>query len=149
MHYELDFSTWDTPDQLHETSTLYIQRGKDGYSKREDSISDAVFSYLRSESKVVPLDVPSGLNSSTGESNSLINPIATMTIAFMKHCFRRNLEVTGMSLFPQGVTLAYENMRAAAKHTFNEALPEGGFSEVKVEAKEYKNWVFLGAQPGG
>ena len=35
MHYELDFSTWDTPDQLHETSTLYIQRGKDGYSKRE------------------------------------------------------------------------------------------------------------------
>jgi predicted dehydrogenase len=35
MHYELDFSTWDTPDQLHETSELYIQRGKDGFSKRE------------------------------------------------------------------------------------------------------------------
>jgi predicted dehydrogenase len=35
MHYELDFSTWDTPDQLHETSMLYIQRGKDGFSKRE------------------------------------------------------------------------------------------------------------------
>lgn len=35
MHYELDFSTWDTPHKLHETSTLYIQRGKDGYSKRE------------------------------------------------------------------------------------------------------------------
>lgn len=35
MHYELDFSTWDTPDQLHETSVLYIQRGKDGFSKRE------------------------------------------------------------------------------------------------------------------
>ena len=35
MHYELDFSTWDTPDRLHETSLLYIQRGKDGYSKRE------------------------------------------------------------------------------------------------------------------
>ncbi|MDH5747949.1 MAG: Gfo/Idh/MocA family oxidoreductase [Rhodospirillales bacterium] len=35
MHYELDFSTWDTPDKLHESSTLYIQRGKDGYSKRE------------------------------------------------------------------------------------------------------------------
>lgn len=35
MHYELDFSTWDTPDKLHQTSTLYIQRGKDGYSKRE------------------------------------------------------------------------------------------------------------------
>ncbi len=35
MHYEIDFSTWDTPDKLHETSTLYIQRGKDGYGKRE------------------------------------------------------------------------------------------------------------------
>ncbi len=35
MHFELDFSTWDTPDRLHETSLLYIQRGKDGYSKRE------------------------------------------------------------------------------------------------------------------
>jgi predicted dehydrogenase len=36
MHYEIDFSTWDTPDQLHLTSTLYIQRGKDGYGKREE-----------------------------------------------------------------------------------------------------------------
>jgi len=26
----------DTPDQLHQTSTLYIQRGKDGYGKREE-----------------------------------------------------------------------------------------------------------------
>jgi predicted dehydrogenase len=36
MHYEIDFGTWDTPDKLHETSTLYIQRGKDGYAKREE-----------------------------------------------------------------------------------------------------------------
>ncbi|HSG66710.1 MAG TPA: Gfo/Idh/MocA family oxidoreductase [Gammaproteobacteria bacterium] len=36
MHYELDFSSWDNPDKLHETSTLYIQRGKDGYGKREE-----------------------------------------------------------------------------------------------------------------
>lgn len=36
MHYEIDFSTWDDPDRLHETSTLYIQRGKDGYGKREE-----------------------------------------------------------------------------------------------------------------
>lgn len=36
MHYEIDFSQWDTPDKLHETSTLYIQRGKDGYGKREE-----------------------------------------------------------------------------------------------------------------
>jgi predicted dehydrogenase len=36
MHYEIDFGTWDTPERLHETSTLYIQRGKDGYAKREE-----------------------------------------------------------------------------------------------------------------
>jgi predicted dehydrogenase len=35
MHYEIDFGTWDTPHRLHETSTLYIQRGKDGYGKRQ------------------------------------------------------------------------------------------------------------------
>ncbi|HLF22431.1 MAG TPA: Gfo/Idh/MocA family oxidoreductase, partial [Burkholderiales bacterium] len=36
MHYEIDFGMWDTPDKLHTTSTLYIQRGKDGYAKREE-----------------------------------------------------------------------------------------------------------------
>ena len=37
MHYEIDFGTWDTPPtDLHKTSTLYIQRGKDGYGKREE-----------------------------------------------------------------------------------------------------------------
>src|SRR4029077_17369806 len=36
MHYEIDFGTWDTPDQLHKKSTLYIQRGVDGYAKREE-----------------------------------------------------------------------------------------------------------------
>jgi predicted dehydrogenase len=35
MHYEIDFDTWDTPAKLHETATLYIQRGKDGYANRE------------------------------------------------------------------------------------------------------------------
>ena len=36
MHYEIDFETWDTPEQLHQKSTLYIQRGKHGYAKREE-----------------------------------------------------------------------------------------------------------------
>ncbi|HVY58563.1 MAG TPA: Gfo/Idh/MocA family oxidoreductase [Xanthobacteraceae bacterium] len=36
MHYEIDFGTWDTPESLHKTSTLYIQRGKDGYAKRQN-----------------------------------------------------------------------------------------------------------------
>ena len=36
MHFEIDFGTWDTPAELHKSATLYIQRGKDGYAKRED-----------------------------------------------------------------------------------------------------------------
>jgi len=36
MHYEIDFGTWDTPHLLHQNSVLYIQRGKDGWAKRED-----------------------------------------------------------------------------------------------------------------
>jgi predicted dehydrogenase len=36
MHYEIDFGTWDTPHLLHKASTMYIQRGTDGWGKRED-----------------------------------------------------------------------------------------------------------------
>ncbi len=36
MHYEIDFGTWDTPHLLHKASVLYIQRGKNGWAKRED-----------------------------------------------------------------------------------------------------------------
>ena len=36
MHYEIDFGTWDTPHLLHKASTLYIQRGKNGWGKREE-----------------------------------------------------------------------------------------------------------------
>ena len=36
MHSETDFSSWEDPTRLHLTSALYIQRGKDGYGKRED-----------------------------------------------------------------------------------------------------------------
>jgi len=36
MHYEIDFGTWDTPHLLHNASVLYIQRGKDGWAKRQE-----------------------------------------------------------------------------------------------------------------
>ena len=35
MHYEIDFGTWHTPQAIRESSTLYVQRGKDGFGKRE------------------------------------------------------------------------------------------------------------------
>ena len=36
MHYEVDFNTWDTPGNLHKSSSLYIQRGKEGFGTREE-----------------------------------------------------------------------------------------------------------------
>jgi predicted dehydrogenase len=36
IHSETDFSSWEDPTRLHLTSALYIQRGKNGYGKRED-----------------------------------------------------------------------------------------------------------------
>ena len=76
-----------------------------------------------------------------------MTPIA---LAVLKHCFRKNLEVTGMTLWPQGVTLGYENMKRAAKHAYRVKDPgSGAVKDVIVDAKEYENWVFLGAQPGG
>ena len=69
MHYELDFSTWDTPDRLHETSLLYIQRGKDGYSKREVlelPAGDMFLDELEMFADVCVTGQPSELNASSG-----------------------------------------------------------------------------------
>lgn len=76
-----------------------------------------------------------------------MSPVA---VAFLEHCFRKKLQVTGMTLWPQGVTLGYENMKKASRHTYREVVEgEDRVREVEVDAREYVNWVFLGAQPGG
>jgi predicted dehydrogenase len=36
LHHELDFSSWDKPEDIHKSSSLYIQRGIDGYGLREE-----------------------------------------------------------------------------------------------------------------
>lgn len=54
------------------------------YVKREDEISEEVFEFIRHSSKVISLDVPSGLNVTSGENDSKITPISTLTIAFVK-----------------------------------------------------------------
>ena len=55
-----------------------------GFKSRNDEISEAVFAYLRAESNVVSLDIPSGLDSTTGESYSQLKPLVTMSLAFVK-----------------------------------------------------------------
>lgn len=76
--------------------------------------------------------------------------MSPITVAFLEHCFRKKLQVTGMTLWPQGVTLGYENMKKASRHAYREVADgEDRVQEVEVDAREYVNWVFLGAQPGG
>ena len=48
MHYEIDLGVWDTPDEIHRSSSLYIQRGKDGFGKREE-LKDGESDMFRTE----------------------------------------------------------------------------------------------------
>jgi len=36
VHYEIDVDSWDTPHLLHKRCVFYIQRGRDGWAKREE-----------------------------------------------------------------------------------------------------------------
>ena len=36
LHHELDFSSWDKPENLDKSSSLYIQKGVDGFGLREE-----------------------------------------------------------------------------------------------------------------
>ena len=92
---------------------------------------------------------------------SLDPEMTPMAVAFLQHCFRRKLRVTGMTLWHQGVTLGYENMKKAARHTYRVAVTRADgtvehdargnprFREVEVAAREHVDWVYLGTQPGG
>ena len=70
-----------------------------GYSKRGDSVTSEVFSYLAERSNVISLDVPSGLDVTTGVSDSGLLPKATLTLAFPKIGLLRALEKTSSVLY--------------------------------------------------
>ncbi|MFW9845551.1 MAG: NAD(P)H-hydrate epimerase [Candidatus Thorarchaeota archaeon] len=55
-----------------------------GYTKRVDRQTRRVFESLKHHERVISLDVPSGFDATTGMSESGIQPIATLTIAFVK-----------------------------------------------------------------
>lgn len=92
---------------------------------------------------------------------SLDPEMTPMTVAFLRHCFRRKLKVTGMTLWPQGVTLGLQNLQRAARHRYREVVRGPGgeparaadgsyaYRETEVRAREREDWVYLGAQPGG
>ncbi len=66
-----------------------------GYKDRKDAIADRVFSFLRQCSNIISLVVPSGLNTSTGSYLGDFEPLATLTIAFVKrglfHISKKNM----------------------------------------------------------
>jgi hypothetical protein len=69
MHYEVDFGSWDTPGRLHECSQLYIQRGKDGFGKREVlklPVSDMFVDELESFADAIASGKPSELSAYNG-----------------------------------------------------------------------------------
>ncbi|HZD89114.1 MAG TPA: Gfo/Idh/MocA family oxidoreductase [Pseudolabrys sp.] len=100
MHSETDFSSWDTPDKLHLTSSLYIQRGKDGYGKREDL-------------KVPPSDMFSAElelfaeSCRTGKSNELTAENGNVAVAVVNAALR--------SIDNRGQAVAIDDILAEAR----------------------------------
>jgi predicted dehydrogenase len=72
MHYEIDFDAWDTPERLHETATLYIQRGKDGYGNREE-LTVQPSDMFRQELDMFAETVRTGRASELSAENGLIS----------------------------------------------------------------------------
>ena len=70
-----------------------------GYSKRGDSVTTEVFSYLAEHSNVISLDAPSGLDVTTGVSESGLSPKAILTLAFPKIGLLRAFEKTSGVLY--------------------------------------------------
>ena len=55
-----------------------------GFTPRQDDISENVFKFFSNLDTLLSLDIPSGLDATTGSSFSSIKPIATLTLGFVK-----------------------------------------------------------------
>ena len=55
-----------------------------GFTPRQDDISEKVFKFLSNIEILLSLDIPSGLDATTGRNYSDINPVATLTLGFVK-----------------------------------------------------------------
>ncbi len=72
------------PDAIPKDVTVLDAYIGYGYTKREDRATSQVFDALKNHKRVISLDAPSGLDVTTGVSDSGIQPLATLTIAFVK-----------------------------------------------------------------
>jgi len=71
---------------IYESSNIIFIDAYLGYNfrNRKDVITEKVFSFLRESKNIISLDIPSGLDANTGENYSNFNPLATLTLAFVK-----------------------------------------------------------------
>ena len=68
-----------------ENDTLFIDAYLGyGFNPRPDEISTKVFNFYSHLHNLISLDIPSGLDATTGENFSGINPVATLTLAYVK-----------------------------------------------------------------
>lgn len=105
MHYEIDFGTWDTPEKLHTNSTLYIQRGKNGYAKREE------LKVPESDMFCVELDLFAE-SCRTGKSNELTAHNGNVAVAVVNAALR--------SIDKQGQLVRVADMIAEARARIGE-----------------------------
>jgi predicted dehydrogenase len=91
VHYEIDVGSWDTPHLLHKRSVFYIQRGKDGWAKREE-LSLPESDMFRTELEVFAESCISGKPGELTAHNG--NVAVAMTNAALKSIERRGQCVT-------------------------------------------------------
>jgi predicted dehydrogenase len=106
MHYEIDFGAWDTPSKLHETSTLYIQRGKDGYGSREE-LKVPASDMFRTELELF------AESCKTGKSNELNAHNGNLAVAIVNAALR-SIERKGQAV-PIAEVLEHARARVAEK----------------------------------
>jgi predicted dehydrogenase len=91
VHYEIDVGSWDTPHLLHKHCVFYIQRGKDGWAKREE-ISLPESDMFRTELEAFADSCLSGKPGELTAHNG--NVAVAMTNAALKSIERRGQCVT-------------------------------------------------------
>jgi hypothetical protein len=107
MHYEADLGAWNTPDKLHEKSTLYIQRGENAYGQRED-LPLPESNMFRSELEVFAEACR------TGKSSELTATNANLALAIV-HAAIRSLDNRNQSIrIADVLRLAQSRMRQSA-----------------------------------
>jgi len=90
MHFEIDFGTWDTPDKLHTSAVLYIQRGKDGYARRE------VLEVAKSDMFLAELDMFAD-SIASGKPSELSADNGNVSLAVV-YCGLRSIERNGQAV---------------------------------------------------